>query len=567
MPGLSSFRLEEPAQRGDEDEVGPEEAFRRLNNTRKSKADKFLGNPTTRYELMSTASLALAIAPMTRLCISMRDRPDGDKNRGPDSKDEKRRRVRLHFKGPMAFAEDARPVRHTWVDVIIAANNAVARLWSALKGVPSSSLFAAATEFWPPDRPKTEMYEDLSENALRTIAAIKWRLKCKWTVPSFNAAELARYDSVEELPPGLLERVFAGIRDVKPCCLDPFWGRPVQQILQRSEEPSTGYFEIIKEFFRNFRGASLKEERRHSLQRRIAGGHTAMVRSFAQQASQSIISDISASWHARGGRNLQKATQDVISAAKHVRVRKTVHKRPRQLGNAMFTWIARQRSLGDTSSSAEAIQKWKSLPANTQAAWKATHRSKIRRQKELMGAVAAHAEAHQPPPQSESQKTLWDVGDQQGPLKLSILDEFIKPFRSRTSGLVALGEYAGSKEFEAEKACAAYKTRVEENRVKYHSMTAASLAAKALCLTKITGKTLDAVPTAKDIMNIPIPAQHCVAKHVGMCKEKRATKIEGVNGLVKKLPKESCVLRCETAKGRVASRKVVHVKLTVGWGH
>ena len=508
-----------------------------------------------------TATLASVIAPMTRLCFAMHDRkkPDSENVQAKDSKPEKRRRMRLHFKGPLAF-EDAEPIKYNFSHLRARGANAVAQLWQGLKET-DRSVFNVAISFWPPAQPKAEMFQEVMEDCLRNIAAVKWRLQCRWVQPPYSLCFLDSFASVECVPQDIMQRAVLHVVSASDCCLDPFWARPVQKLVTEANDTDKGkiLFGFVKQFFGpGFRCASLKEERRHSIQRKLAGGHVSMVRSFGQQASQSLISDLTTAFFSMGGRDLKKAPVSVLKAARHVRVRRTIRKRPRQTGSPMFYFASKQRGLGSEASPAELYQQWKDLPAQTKTQWRDLHKGEVRRNRHSISAPAAEAQVQSA---QDEVKTLWGVGDKSWPLKEATLEAFLKPFRTRGSGIEALQKFAGTDPiFEHEKACAEYAKNVQDGKTKYHSMVAAGTACKAITLAKITKETVGS--TAKDIMKTACPQHHCASKHPGLCRTRHAAKTGSVFSLCKSLPKENCVLRCETTPSR--NKKVVYVKATIG---
>lgn len=549
----------QPALNEDADQAGFEdmEFFRRLNNTRKSRADKFLKDKKTRFFLLMTITLAAVIAPITRLVFSMheKDKPDLDKSVSKSSKPEKRRRVRMHYKGSQAMWEESEPPNYRFVDICKKAAEAVVRLWQGVKQ-PEQSIFSVAMAFWPEGVSKYELHQEVMEDILRNIAAIKWRLQCRWEQPPYCAANLAKFDDVDSVPPETLQAAVRHLLSTPECCLDPFWAGPVKRLVAGADISEQGkrYFDFVKGFFDNgFRCASLKEERRHSIQRKIAGGHHAKVRVFAQQASQALLSDLATSFIVKGGRDLRKAPVFVQNALKHTRVRKTIHKRPGQFGNALFFFISKQKAMGLIGTFNEFHQQWKDMTPENRKIWKEMMRGDVRRNR------VSIARSNQ---EQRQIKTLWQVGDSSWPLKESELDQFLLPFRTRGSGLQALQEiHDGSGvKFEWQKACEQYIKDVREKKTRYHSMTAASLACKAIMLAKVDKETLG--ETSATIMQLRAPQHHCMSKHPGLCRVQNGRQVPDVTALCKVFPKENCLLRCETTSGR--SKKLVYVKGTIG---
>lgn len=513
----------------------------------------------TRFQLLCTLTLASVIAPMVRLCFAMHERKEDktEKSNRKDSKQEKRARMRAFFKGPLV--EVQRGPDYIFADVSRAANRAVDQLW---KG----EIFHVASAFWPPLEPKSKLYEKLAEERLLNVAQVKWRLSCKFLVPPFNVCWVDRYDDFQSLPSAMqskFEECVADLVSQESCCLDPFWAKPVQRKLQTLREPqrAEAYFKLAKEFLRNFRPASLKEERAHSFQRRIAGGHTSMSRTYPQQAAACVVGAVADNYRNRGGRNLHVARTETRKAAKRARVRKCIYKRPAQFGNPMFYYISKQRAMGCLDARFDTLkQQWKEMGLQSRQVWSDMQKCEKRRIRNSQMPSATDGNRSQP------FKTPWNVGCDDWPLKLEILDEFMDRFRKRDSGIRALQECASSACFPLEKECLRYKKQVEEGEVKYHSMSAASIACKAITACSLTDETVPHVKTAEQILQTQAPRHHCMSKHLGACQLKHHQEIVDINNMVKILPREGCVLRFEMSKGR--AKKLVYAKLTVGqaWG-
>lgn len=198
-------------------------------------------------------------------------------------------------------------------------------------------------------------------------------------------------------------------------------------------------------------------------------------------------------------------------------------------------------------------QQWKDMTPENRKIWKEMMRGDVRRNR------VSIARSNQ---EQRQIKTLWQVGDSSWPLKESELDQFLLPFRTRGSGLQALQEiHDGSGvKFEWQKACEQYIKDVREKKTRYHSMTAASLACKAIMLAKVDKETLG--ETSATIMQLRAPQHHCMSKHPGLCRVQNGRQVPDVTALCKVFPKENCLLRCETTSGR--SKKLVYVKGTIG---
>ena len=530
------------------------EFFRRLNNTRKSKAEKFLQNKSTSFQLLCTLTLASVLAPMVRLLFSIHERTENKVER-PDSNQQKRARKRAFFKGPMVEVAQS-DVKHLFSDVNTYAARAINQLWSG-------EVFQVANLFWPADEPKANLFERLVSERLLNISQIKWRISARFLVAPFNVCWVEKYESLDELSPPQLARFEASMAELleaSPCCLDPFLAVPLQKVLKNvaEVERKQTYFRAVKGFMNGFRPASLREEQCHAVQRRIAGGFTATCRTFPQQASACVIATAAANFRSFGGRCLQKADPRIQQAAKRARVKRVIHKRPNQTGNTLLYFVAKQRQQGCMDPSFQALSnQWKNMSAESKQVWVNRHKCEIKRRRRQDAQARALAQ-----PDLAQSKTPWNIGDADFPLKLTTLEAFLAPFRSKRSGLNALASFGGSGKSEWHQDCLDYKKQVEEGKIKYHSMNAATLASKSVTTFSVSDGNLADVPTAHQIMRAPCPPHHCFSKHPGACASKHQREIISINKMVKTLGREGSVLRWEV--GRARGKKVVYVKLTVG---
>ena len=561
--GLKQLWQEGPARGQNQEDVGMDDSehYRQLNNSRKTRAEKFLRRPRTRFQLLTTLSIAHIIAPIVRLLFALHDSQSGVQDKSasaPRSNHDKRCRIRLLYK--MNFAEQEAGVAYTFAEIKVAANKAVARLWLSLKNA-TASVFAAPIQFWPSSEAKSAMWEQLADEILRNIAALKWRVQYRFLQPPFDASFFCKYETVGDVPADLLDTALGKLTEAKPCCLDPFWALPVQQqvlAVENEEDKKKLFFTLVKDFFDDYRPSSLKEEQQHSVQRKAAGGHTSMPTSFEHQAAAGVISEMGKNFTTKGGRDLTKASSDTQAAAKKARVKKVIHKRPMQSGSPMFYYIAQQRSLGLGGGWSDLVQRWRSLDAVAKKHWKFVHSSLTRRKRASMASIAENKRNDGPP----SVQTPWNVVDETWPLKSDDLDQYLAPFRSKRTGMDALQSFAGPAQFDAEMNCQKYRQQVIDGKVRYHSMSAASLASKAVIAGKISDETLRSVPSAQEILETPSHQQHCLAKHPGMCRTEHAGQIKKINKLVATFPRDSCIIRCESGRGR--SQKVAYAAVTVG---
>ena len=275
MPHLSCFHKTWPwsskeqaaaEAEGEEPLPGVEDAdyFRRLNNSRKSRADKFLKHPLARYRLLATISVATILAPISRLLFALHEVRDQEKQR-ESSKTTKRARMRQRLKGPEAFIDLTRDAPLFIADIAKAVHKAIGHLWDG-------DVFDICREFWPSSHSKSEMFESLCEERMLNIAQLKWRMMAKFQVQPYKVSWMDRYTSLDEVPADAFQTALDEFCNMKECCLDPHWAAQAQKSVLQSSDRASSYFNIIKDFFKNFRPTSLNEEKKHSVQRKAAGG-------------------------------------------------------------------------------------------------------------------------------------------------------------------------------------------------------------------------------------------------------------------------------------------------------
>ena len=466
----------------------------------------------------------------------------------PSTKAAKKARTRYRFKAKNneeVDAEQRQPVK--FADVAAAARSAVTHLWSCLPG--EASTFEVAKAFWPSAESQSDMCKALTENILRNVAALKWRILSRLAQPPLSCAELEKYmengalrtspgEQEDEEMASALSRHCEKLLSSKPCCLDWNWARQVRDEVQacaRADREKC-FSKHAASFLRSFRGSSLQEETTHALQRKIAGGDAGHARRFHSQASNFVVQRLARAFHKRGGRQLATAPAAVKAAAKVARVKKVIHKRPKQFGSPAFFYVAQQQRQGDQRTNKELLLAWKNLDDQSKAVWKsrqvlqATMRRRVDRDRQQAESNVA------------ALQTTWHVGDQDFPLRQEFIDNLLNPFRLRDSGLAKLAEMDDAD-------CKEYADRVRSGH-KYHSMDAARLFCQASLAAQLTDEIADG--TSMPILSVRCEGAPCPMKHPGLCVTRDAQKMDDVFALVKALPAESCLVRCEATIPRKA---------------
>lgn len=246
----------------------------------------------------------------------------------PSQKAGKKARTRYRFKAANNEEVDAEPRQPVkFADVAAAARSAVTRLWSCLMG--EDSTFEVAKAFWPSEESQSDMCKELTENILRNVAALKWRLLARLAQPPLSCVELEKYmengsfrispdEQEDEEMASALSRHCEKLLSSKSCCLDWNWARQVRDEVQACarEDREKCFSKHVASFLRSFRGSSLQEETTHALQRKIAAGDAGHARRFHSQASNFVVQRLARAFHRRGGRQLNTAPAAVKAAAK-----------------------------------------------------------------------------------------------------------------------------------------------------------------------------------------------------------------------------------------------------------
>lgn len=251
-------------QGNDEGQAGDNEAdaFRQLQSRRKKKATEFFADRLTTFHLLLTLSVAMASAPVTHYLFRLGTMEKDGIERKMSKRAEESMKCRIRHKGAIGEPQPQKPAFHKLLPVVM---KAIDRMWQELLG--PSKMFSCAKGFWPGALPQSPMHKEVSDNILRTIAALKWRLVEKLNVPPYSlAAATEASNSVEEV-----DKILQDFLEMSPCCLDAEWSAPIQAHLaamrdrvQRRQE----FLRIVKGL--HFRVVSLSEEQQHAMQRKFS---------------------------------------------------------------------------------------------------------------------------------------------------------------------------------------------------------------------------------------------------------------------------------------------------------
>lgn len=468
---------------------------------------------------------------------------------------EKFLRKRLRFKGAQALLEAEQPKipGSTLTEVFASTTEVIDLLWTVLTspGALTDSIFSVVVAFYPPGHTRPEMLKRMTEDIMKTLSGLKWRILYQKHVPPYKylhcqAPDFNASDETVE---------FLGMR---PCCLDPFWARPIQQELQQLndiEEQVSQFQRHIKTFAGNCRGVSSREENMHATQRVSAGGWKSKAKLFVRQAAECVLRTSLENFTSRTGINPGTAPSHIKAASRVVRARKIIHKRPHQYGSPMFYFISAQQKENPQQTQQELRQQWAQLAPAAKKTWKTKR----------IAAVAARrmAKKHmqdQTTEFSNSKASLspWGLGDNRRPLKEQRLADFLEPFQQRSTGIPALGECKSPQAMELHRAYANREKR-------YHSYESAVVAAREALGSIINDeKTKEDGNTWKEVAACERQKPSCFDKHPGLCQTIHSNKLSQVEALSRMIPKGNCILFFELGSRPSRERLAIYTLVITG---
>eukprot|EP00438_Fugacium_kawagutii_P019112 Skav204375 [mRNA] locus=scaffold4897:42516:44048:- [translate_table: standard] len=413
------------------------------------------------------------------------------------------------------------------------------------------TLFSVAAQFWPASESKEAMYRRMSDDILKTVCGLNWRILDKQETAPYAFLEVAEKDSVEE-------RILAKTAEflkVPQCCLDPYWGLPVQRHVRAQDDAATQaetFKQHMVNFVSNSRGVSSREECMHATQRAIAGGFKGKAPAFPKQAAAMVLTESLNNFTARTGVSVGKAPKRIREATKLVRKKQIKHARPKQIGSAMFFYVAAMKKTHPGKSDADLRLQWQNLTPVEKDQWKRKHAVQVAKRRMELSSVQ-RMEASRP--QSKTQSP-WGIGSDSLPLKDCFVDDFANVFRTMPTGVEALSQL----DFEE---IQEYLTAIKEGK-KYHSMDAAAMAARSMF-----GKVVDNANSVQDVWGTVMAStklrQPCSEKHPGVCQNKDGSMLASIEGLLRLLPKEkSCLLMIQLTRRSAREQLVVYARGILG---
>lgn len=523
---------------------GDEAAFRRLQSRRKAKSLEFLQDHYATFNLLLTCILAASTAHITAYCFELVNAGKQDLVASVPDRENKRKRRRMRHKGLESTSFAVEPRKRSFFGVKVRCDAFVKKSWDALLGEQTSCIDIAGP-FWPTSEPRSLQWKAISEHILRGIAAIKWRILVPFSTPPWNLSE-ERDDSMQEF------------LDAKPCCIDKYWSKPLQQHLDGlgdSDQQKTCFNQAVQHFLGSIRPVSLREEQSHAFQRRVAAGDHAAPLSSNIQRSASVIQAIKKNYEMRGGRNLNYAVPHVQKAIRKRAMRPGVFQRPNQTGNCLFFFLAQKRKQGDQRNKQELTKEWNELGNEAKEWWRSRFKIHCNMRRQQTQAAKQFAKDHELP----SAPTPWNIGDEAFPIRADMFRDFLARFRGKEAGLKTLQTIMDQSHHSQE--IADYIDLVQGNQEQYHMKKALQLACSHDMGPALDSDGIRDCNLAREIMATKTLSMGCHEQHPGLCKTLHAGKQQHIQHFVQVLPRKSCLLRF------TVGNFVAHAQCILGHGH
>ena len=171
--------------------------WRRQQSRRKAKGLAFLQDKLSTFHLLTTLALATLLSSVTNLCFRFVNSDKKGISRRQEERARKRCR-RMTAKGSETYVEVADD--DLQFDRVRTQTARCAHLlWCELHG--PLHYFVCADCFWPAGESLHSKWDFLTENILRNVAALKWRILAKFEFPPWSLAHLTLPGcSDEEVP-------------------------------------------------------------------------------------------------------------------------------------------------------------------------------------------------------------------------------------------------------------------------------------------------------------------------------------------------------------------------------
>lgn len=527
-----------------------QDQFHRAMAVRKRRSKQFFENPLCVFTMLNTLVFHHYLTRVTAAAFELHNSDKEGIPLKPSKAQEAKQRKRLLFKGAQVLEEpqDSGEEHASLLKMYGRAREVVSLLWTVLSSLDAieRTAFCVPMAYWPENMSKADMFQRLSLDILKSIAALKFRILEKSTIPPYSLLEMA----MPGASPELLSAKTHEFLSTPQCCLDAFWAKPVQQkVLSEADQPRTLHM-LAARFSASCRGVSSREEALHAKQRKQARGWEGAPILFVRQAGETVLQTAWENFSARTGIQEKGAPENVKAASKIVRKRVIKHPRPKAFGSPYLFFRNAAKKSFPTETNEQIHQRWHNLSPEELQNWKMRQRLQSGRKKWMK------AELEKRKPEDKDRKsgnTPWGLGDDRFPLKESYLRDYLQPYRKKNTGL---------RELHTLEKPTPEVSSILQGRKQYHSMDTATAAARAfLHPSEVTAHS----DTWAKVVELPRIRKACPELHPGLCKEVDAAILPKVNGFWQSLPKHDCILML-VRNGSAQQRIAVFVQLVVGQG-
>ena len=181
---LSHFQSHKE-QRLQNDAANEDDNWRRTQSRRKQRGLAFVKDPLSTFHLLSSLALASIVSPLTNISFRFCNSDRADINTAPTRREEVRVRRRIKQKGPEAFEGG----KLHFDMVRLQAEKCTERLWLEVRGPLQA--FTCTDTVWPSTEPVHAKFACTTEDILRNVAGVKWRVLGKFDFPPWSFAPLS----------------------------------------------------------------------------------------------------------------------------------------------------------------------------------------------------------------------------------------------------------------------------------------------------------------------------------------------------------------------------------------
>ena len=169
-----------------ENDAGAEDDWKRTQARRKQRGLSFLRDKLSASALLVSLAIANLLAPLSCLLFKF---CDSDRQGIPRTRAVRAaKRLRRRSKGAEQFSIDEDDETLVFDKVRMVALRCTKRLWQEVEGTGRQAL-ACADAFWHGSLP--EKFANFTENLLRNIAAIRWRVLTRFDSPPWSLSPLS----------------------------------------------------------------------------------------------------------------------------------------------------------------------------------------------------------------------------------------------------------------------------------------------------------------------------------------------------------------------------------------